>query len=121
LQYHRLSEPFVPEATNFIFNALLLLAPHSLKREAVAGNFPILDFEMHETLRIQTKSASKLLPNPAPLAEIINWNSAQPVPEQHKVDLLAVVYNLRGQYAALYKGWKASSSFSSQLWLLKEA
>jgi nucleolar protein 14 len=75
-----------------------------LKRDSVPGNFPILDFEMRETLGINTKSAPKLSPNPAPLSEIINWDQAQPAPEQHKVDLLAVVYDLLGQFAALYKG-----------------
>jgi len=103
-QYHQLSGRFVPEATNFIFNALLLLAPHSLERESVPGNFPILDFEKRETLGIKTKLAAKLSPNPARLSEIINCDHVQPAAQQHKVNLLAVVYSLLGQFAALYKG-----------------
>ena len=99
-----MSGRFVPEATNFTFNALLLLAPHSLNRESVPGNFPTLDFEKHETLGINAEFAAKLSPNPAPLSEIINWDQTQPVPEQHKVDLLAVVYGLLEQFAVLYKG-----------------
>lgn len=83
---------------------LLLLAPHPLKRESVPGSFPILDFEKHETLGISTESAAKLSANPAPLSEIINWDHMQPAPEQYKVDLLAVAYDLLGQFAALYKG-----------------
>lgn len=93
----------MPEATNFLFNALLILAPHSLERKDIPSPFPILDFEKHSELAVKTKAASKLSPEPAPLVEIINWDSTHAVPEQHKIDLLAVTYALIGQFAELYK------------------
>lgn len=94
----------MPEATNFVFAAWLTLAPHSLTREDVPGSFPILDFARHTDLGVKAKAASKLTIGEAPLSKIINWDQDETVPEQHKLDLLAVTYHLLGQFSELYKG-----------------
>ncbi|KAF8305377.1 Nop14-like protein [Clavulina sp. PMI_390] len=100
--YYNLPKRFMPEATNFLFQALILLAPHSLTRSEIPFPFASLDFEKHATLSIERKC--QLTPKPAQLSAIINWDqTSDPRPEQHKVDLLAATYELIGLYADMWK------------------
>lgn len=78
-----------------------------MNREDVPGSFPILDFARHAELGVKPKVASKLTIGEAPLSGIINWDQEVSVPEQHKLDLLAVTYHLLGQFSELYKGLDA--------------
>ena len=101
LEYHRLSARIVPEAINFLANALVLLVPHSYKSaSALPGCFPVLDFDRRAEFAIKPKAASTLIASPPKLSEIVN---GEEVSEQDKVNLLGVTYALIRQFAELYK------------------
>lgn len=102
LQYEHLSQRFVPEAVNLLFNAVLHLAPHSLLDAAnVPGFFPCPDFgaEHCPTLRISKKAKGSAVRKPDMAVLLEDGGDV----EQKKVDLLVCTLDLLTRFAELYK------------------
>lgn len=103
LQYEALSKRLVPEAVNFLVNAVLHVAPHSFKSvQSLPGAFPSPDFqsELCKSLRMQ-KSKKPADVQPPNLPELLDAASDD---EQAKADLLGLSLNLLGRFADFYKG-----------------
>lgn len=103
LQYESLSKRLVPEAINFVVNAVLHLAPHGYKTtSALPGSFPALDFrsELCQILELNTKSSKAVGPRKADLPALLGM---QEPTEQAKADLLALALELLGRFADMYK------------------
>ncbi|KAI0677280.1 Nop14-like protein [Trametes maxima] len=104
MHYEKLSKRFVPEATNFLVNTVLHLAPHSYQDVAsVPGDFPLQDFRTVQTLplALEARKAKKLPVSKPDLGKLL---SASILDEQAKVDLLGVSLELLGRFADMYKG-----------------
>ncbi|KAI0638448.1 nucleolar protein 14 [Trametes polyzona] len=104
VHYEKLSKRFVPEATNFLVNAVLHLAPHPYQdASSVPGYFPLQDFRSSLTtpLALDVKKAKTLSPGKPDLSECLYEGAPS---EQAKVDLLAVSLELLGRFADMYKG-----------------
>lgn len=105
LQYEELSKRLVPEAINFLYNALLHLAPHRSKDEAsLPGCFPSPDFRSERCSSlglVPGKAAKKLSLGKPDLPKIFTSGAAD---AQAKVDLLGLTLEVLGQFADLYKG-----------------
>ena len=104
LQYESLSKRFVPEAINFVINAVLHLVPKGYESaSALPGSFPAPDFrsELHQKLRISAKSSKGFNPAKANLPTLLE--TLEPG-EQDKVDMLALAIDLLGRFADMYKG-----------------
>ncbi|KAK2465987.1 hypothetical protein APHAL10511_001628 [Amanita phalloides] len=107
LQYESLSKRFVPEAINFMINAVLHLVPQGYESVAVIpGCFPSPDVhsEPCQKLRIRSKPGEVIYPGTANLPTLF---ATQDYAEQAKVDLLALALNLLGSFADMYKGLEA--------------
>lgn len=105
LRYEEDSKRLVPEALNFVLNALLHLAPHQYTdNDSVPGSFPCPDLNTPTCrhLRISIKVAKRLAPRPANLVELMARKES--VDEQSKVDILLVTLDLLGRLADMYKG-----------------
>lgn len=103
LQYEEMSKRLVPEAINFLYNALLHLAPHKFKSEgSLPGTFPSPDFKAEhcQTLTLNTKKAKKLSIQKPNLVSLLAEEGSD---EQSKLDLLGLTLELLGKYADLYK------------------
>ncbi|KAH9943198.1 Nop14-like protein [Epithele typhae] len=102
LQYEKLSKRFVPEATNFLVNSLLQIAPHPYDTAvAIPGTFSTQDFKTSLTIPLSLgKKAKTLSANKPDLARCICAND---LGEQEKVDLLGLTLELLGRYADQYK------------------
>ncbi|KZW04166.1 Nop14-like protein [Exidia glandulosa HHB12029] len=103
LQYEHLSQRFVPEVVNFLFNAVLHLAPHSIREsEKVPGSFPCPDFmaEHCPSLRLGKKAKSCEVGKP----DFVGLLAEEGDIEQKKVDLLACTLDLLTRFAEVYKG-----------------
>lgn len=103
LQFEALSKRLVPEAVNFLVNAVLHLAPHSFKDAAsLPGSFPSPDFrsDLCRPLSIDVKKAKKATVRKADLVLML---SNQPG-EQEKIDLLGLAFELLRRFADMYKG-----------------
>jgi nucleolar protein 14 len=105
LQYEQLSQRYVPEALNFLVNAILHLSPHQFESaEKLPGNFPLPDFspELHRLL---------VLRNPSHDLQVQKCNLAKTLPSnddaQAKVDLLGLSLDLLSRFSELYKGLDA--------------
>lgn len=104
LQYEQLSKRFVPEAINFLANAVLHLAPHKLvNKSRVPGLFPCPDFgsEHCPSFTISGKKATDMTPNLPQLSQLL---SGVGFSERDKVDLLGLTMDLLGRFADMYKG-----------------
>ncbi|KAI0650474.1 Nop14-like protein [Trametes meyenii] len=104
MHYEKLSKRFVPEATNFLVNTVLHLAPHSYQdTTSVPGDFPLQDFRTAQTLSlaIEVKKAKKLSTHKPDLGRYL---SEGVLGEQAKVDLLGVSLELLRKFADMYKG-----------------
>ena len=104
LQFEVFSKRLVPEAINFLANAVLHLGPHRYKEiESVSGLFPSPDFlsELCRPLAIDVKKQSALVVQIPDLAALL---SAEKPTEQAKTDLLGLSFDLLGKYAEMYKG-----------------
>ncbi|KAI5123379.1 hypothetical protein M0805_006087 [Coniferiporia weirii] len=104
LRFEEHSRRLIPEATNFILNAILCLAPHRFKYvDSLPGAFPCPDFgnALCQSLQLNRKLAKALIPRPPNLARIMEAGSDSV--EQAKIDLLATSFGLLGQYADMYK------------------
>ncbi|KAI0080858.1 Nop14-like protein [Panus rudis PR-1116 ss-1] len=103
LQDEELSKRLVPEAVNFLINAVLHLAPHRFNDVgSLPGGFPSPDFksERCKPLRIDSKKSKKLSVAKPDLSRLL---SGQEEDEQSKVDLLGVTLDLLRQSADMYK------------------
>ena len=104
LQFEVFSKRLVPEAINFLVNAVLHLAPHRYKEIAsVPGSFPSPDFssELRPPLTINIKKPSA---SAVQIPDIAVLLSTEKPTEQVKTDLLGLLFNLLGKYAEMYKG-----------------
>lgn len=102
LQYEHLSQRFVPEVVNFLFNTILHLAPHSFRStEKVPGSFPSPDFlsEHCPSMRLSKKAKEYAVQKPDLLTLLADGGDI----EQKKVDLLACALELSARFAELYK------------------
>ena len=104
LQYEQLSKRFVPEAINFLANAVLHLAPHKFSDKArVPGLFPCPDYgsEHCPSFTISGKKAKDMAPKQPRLTQLL---SGEDFSEQDKVDLLGLTMDLLGRFADMHKG-----------------
>ncbi|GLB34168.1 putative nop14-like protein [Lyophyllum shimeji] len=104
LQFEELSKRFVPEAVNFLVNAVLHIAPHPYKTvDALPDSFPSPDFrsDLTRPLALNVKTRSTLTPQKANFTTLL---AADRPTEQAKTDLLSLALNLLGRYAEMYKG-----------------
>jgi nucleolar protein 14 len=104
LQFEALSKRFVPEATNFLTNVVLHLAPHRYTAvDDLPGSFPAPEFmsEMCQALNMDGKASKELVTRKP---QLINLMNAEADDEQAKADLLSLAFELLGRYADIYKG-----------------
>ena len=104
LQYEELSKRLVPEALNFVTNAVLHLAPTKFKGvSSLPGGFPSPDFQSERcsSLTMDAKKAKKLTLLKPNLPLLLTGETHG---EQAKADLLGLSLDLLGQYADMYKG-----------------
>ncbi|KAK0499598.1 nucleolar protein 14 [Armillaria luteobubalina] len=103
LQFERLSKRLVPEAVNFVINAVLHLAPNSYKdASTLPGSFPSPDFrsELSGSFTVQHSTGSPLSQK-VDLLEVLVAGSAN---EETKFGLLSVALDLVARFAEMYKG-----------------
>ncbi|TFL05986.1 nucleolar protein 14 [Pterulicium gracile] len=111
LQYESVSKRFVPEAINFLVNAVVHLAPHSYASIAsVPGSAAIPDFDsdLCQSLKINPARISKKeqkteRPRQINITSILS-RAGDDADEADKLDLLTVAFSLLGRYADFYKG-----------------
>ncbi|KAI6024463.1 Nop14-like protein [Pisolithus marmoratus] len=102
LQYEALSKRLVPEAVNFVVNAVLFLAPSPYaSSDALPGTFPSPDFRLDlcASLTINPKVAKNLLFYKPKLWQLLSSD----VTEQSKLDALGLAIDLLDRFAELYK------------------
>ncbi|TDL29366.1 Nop14-like protein [Rickenella mellea] len=105
LQFEELSKRLVPEAINFLINVVLILSPHNFEDAAsLPGLFPAPDFGTPNCLRLRlkTRTGKVLDPNPPDLVKLLTCRSTEP--EQDKVDLIGVSFELLAKFSEWYKG-----------------
>lgn len=103
LQYEELSKRLVPEAINFSINAVLHLAPSSLKNVAsIPGLFPSPDFrsDLCAPLAIDIKKSKHLDFRTPNLYRLLTGDNYQ---EQDKFDLLGLAFRLLDRFSEMYK------------------
>jgi nucleolar protein 14 len=103
LQFEELSKRFVPEAINFVINAVLHLVPHTYEDvSSLPGSFPCPDFrsDLCRPLSIDTKKAHKHVIRKPNLTDILSRGNQD---EQTKADLSSLAVNLLGRFAEMYK------------------
>jgi nucleolar protein 14 len=103
LQYEELSKRLVPEAINFSINAVLHLAPSSLKNVAsIPGSFPSPDFrsDLCTPLAIDVKKSKHLNFRTPNLHQLLTDDHYQ---EQDKLDLLGLAFRLLDRFSEMYK------------------
>ncbi|KAK0206966.1 nucleolar protein 14 [Desarmillaria ectypa] len=103
LQFEKLSKRLVPEAVNFVINAVLHLAPNSYKdASALPGSFPSPDFrsELSSFFTAQRATGSPSSQK-VDLLQVLIAGSAN---EETKFALLSVALDLVVRFAELYKG-----------------
>ncbi|KAI0053697.1 Nop14-like protein [Auriscalpium vulgare] len=104
LEFEALSKRFVPEALNFVVNAVLHMAPHGFTSGAfLPGSFPSPDF--NAALRLDAKASKKLAVNRLDLVSILSGEQDDSV--QTKVDLLGLSMDLLSRFADMYKALDA--------------
>ncbi|KAG1796802.1 Nop14-like protein [Suillus plorans] len=103
LQYEELSKRLVPEAINFSINAVLHLAPSSLKNvTSIPGSFPSPDFhsDLCAPLAIDVKKSKHLDFRTPNLHQLLIDENYQ---EQDKLDLLGLAFRLLDRFSEMYK------------------
>ncbi|KAG1904084.1 Nop14-like protein [Suillus fuscotomentosus] len=103
LQYEGLSKRLVPEAINFSINAVLHLAPSSLKNDtSIPGSFPSPDFhsDLCAPLAIDVKKSKHLDFRTPNLCQLLTDENYQ---EQDKLDLLGLAFRLLDRFSEMYK------------------
>lgn len=104
LQYEELSKRLVPEAINFLVNAVLHLCPHLFKDvSSLPGSFPSPDFclDLRKSLTLKLKEITGFAVQKVNLAEIL---AGADLGERTKADLLGLTFNILGRFADMYKG-----------------
>ncbi|KIK29147.1 hypothetical protein PISMIDRAFT_672561 [Pisolithus microcarpus 441] len=102
IQYEALSKRLVPEAVNFVVNAVLFLAPNPYaSSDALPGTFPSPDLHSNPSvaLEINPKVAKNLVFHKPDLWQLLSGN----VTEQSKLDALGLAIDLLDRFAELYK------------------
>lgn len=108
LQYEEMSKRLVPEAINFLINALLHLAPNNFKDDSsLPGCFPAPDFrsERCSSLAFSPSKGTKKLKLEKPDLTKLLCDGVEST--QAKVNLLGLTLDVLGQFADLYKGLDA--------------
>ncbi|KAG1752449.1 nucleolar protein 14 [Suillus paluster] len=103
LQYEELSKRLIPEAVNFSINAVLHLAPSSLKNFAsIPGSFPSPDFrsDLCAPLAIDMKKSKHLDFRIPSLHRLMTCSEYR---EQDKIDLLGLAFRLLERFSEMYK------------------
>ncbi|KAK0491476.1 nucleolar protein 14 [Armillaria novae-zelandiae] len=103
LQFERLSKRLVPEAVNFVINAVLHLAPNSYKdASTLPGSFPSPDFrsELSGSFTVQHSTGSP----PSQKVDLLEVLVAGSANEETKFGLLSVALDLVARFAEMYKG-----------------
>lgn len=97
-----MSKRFVPEAINFLVQAILLLCPSSYsKSSTLPSTFFLPDLDIIDSsLQIRPKKAGVLEPKGPSLFDILSCDEKG---EQEKIDLIYVALELLGRYADMYK------------------
>ncbi|KAI6034536.1 Nop14-like protein [Pisolithus microcarpus] len=99
IQYEALSKRLVPEAVNFVVNAVLFLAPNPYaSSDALPGTFPSPDLHSNPS-EISPKVAKNLVFHKPDLWQLLSGN----VTEQSKLDALGLAIDLLDRFAELYK------------------
>ncbi|ESK89370.1 nucleolar protein 14 [Moniliophthora roreri MCA 2997] len=107
LQFEQLSRRFVPEAINFLVNAVLHLAPSKYQESSeLPGSFPAPDFRsaVCESLMISPKNAKGLEIQKPNLSAILSSSEHD---ESDKLNLFVLTLDALGKFADLYKGLEA--------------
>ncbi|KIY66708.1 Nop14-like protein [Cylindrobasidium torrendii FP15055 ss-10] len=100
LQYEKLSKRLIPEAINFLVNAVLHLAPSSYEdASALPGSFACPDFKSGPALSLLA-DASVAPPERLDILSVLS--SAEPSSEACS-GLLKITFDLLGRYAEMYK------------------
>lgn len=103
LQYEAMSKRLVPEAINFVVNAVLFLAPNPYESaDVLPGAFPSPDFrsELCASLGINPGAASKLLFGEPDLWQLLTSDPTQ----QLKINAFGLALELLDRFADTYKG-----------------
>ncbi|KIM63659.1 hypothetical protein SCLCIDRAFT_1214045 [Scleroderma citrinum Foug A] len=103
LQYEALSKRLVPEAINFVMNAVLFFAPNPYaSADVLPGTFPSPDFrsELCAPMGINPETASKLVFRKPDLWQLLTSEPAQ----QLRIDAFGLALELLDRFADLYKG-----------------
>ncbi|TFY55351.1 hypothetical protein EVJ58_g8307 [Rhodofomes roseus] len=103
-RYEQLSKRFVPEAINFLANAILHLAPHKFAdKSTVPGYFPCPDFgsEHCPSFTIIGKKVKDLTLESPSLSQLLSGGDHS---EQDKANLFGLTLDLIGRFADMYKG-----------------
>lgn len=103
LQFERLSKRLVPEAVNFVTNAVLHLAPNGYEdAPALPGSFPSPDFrsELSGSFTVQHSTGSP----PSQKVDLLEVLVAGSANEGTKFGLLSVALDLVARFAEMYKG-----------------
>lgn len=107
MHYESLSKRYVPEAINFLINAVLHLAPHKLKDvSSLPGSFPAPDFQSERCLHLAI-SPSKVKGLKTTKPNFIQLLGEASFDEQTKLNLFSATLNILGRYADMYKGLDA--------------
>ncbi|TFK43882.1 nucleolar protein 14 [Crucibulum laeve] len=104
LQFENLSKRLVPEAVNFLVNAVLHLAPHKYKdAEALPGSFPAPDFrsELCKPLVLKVNAKDPPVVQKANLSVLLLDEEPS---DQAKADLLGLTLEVLVRFADMYKG-----------------
>ncbi|KAI6135128.1 Nop14-like protein [Pisolithus thermaeus] len=102
LQYEARSKRFVPEAVNFVVNAVRFLAPNPYSSsDALPGSFPSPDLhsDLRAALTVNPKVARNLVFRKPDLWQLLSCD----VTEQSKLDALGLAVDLLDRFAELYK------------------
>ncbi|KAM0792831.1 hypothetical protein ACM66B_002597 [Microbotryomycetes sp. NB124-2] len=104
-QYETLSKRLVPEALNFLLNALLIMLPTTLTMRNLPGSFPSPDFGQDHTkrlkLRLKNAAASSHVPGPIDFLSSLQAGSSE-TNVQLKIDLVATALTLLQDFADKY-------------------
>jgi nucleolar protein 14 len=103
VQYEDLSTRFVPEAINFVINAILHLAPHKYEQAAdVPGCFPHPDFSSELTKPLRIKSGQAPADDMSSSLDIVSILSDVRNSKAANTRLLSTSFALLGRFADKY-------------------
>lgn len=103
-QYEAQSKRIVPEALNFLLNALLLLVPSSITVKTVPGLFPSPDLGQDHVKSLRMRTTEDLQPGPLNLTASLAGEASD---NQLKVNLVATTLTLLKDFAEQYVSMEA--------------